>query len=80
MQSTKDEKITNPFEIYKKLPQTNCGECSLPNCLAFAAAVIKGNKQLNLCPYIKADDLVELTMRIGSGRISTGSGVRTLKF
>lgn len=65
MQSAKDGKITNPFEIYKKLPQTNCGECSLPNCLAFAAAVIKGHKQLSLCPYIKAEDKEQLAKCIG---------------
>ena len=58
-------KITNPFEIYKKLPQTNCGECSLPNCLAFAAAVIKGHKQLSLCPYLKAEDKEQLEKHIG---------------
>ncbi|HEG42651.1 MAG TPA: hypothetical protein ENH94_01235, partial [Phycisphaerales bacterium] len=23
------------LEIYKKLPQTNCGECDVPTCLAF---------------------------------------------
>jgi len=38
-------KITTPFDIYKLLLQTNCGECSLPNCLAFAAALIKGQKK-----------------------------------
>jgi hypothetical protein len=65
MQSAKDVKINNPFEIYKKLPQTNCGECSLPNCLAFAAAVIRGHKQLNLCPYLGAEDKEILAKRIG---------------
>jgi Domain of unknown function (DUF3786)/Putative Fe-S cluster len=65
MQSAKGGKITNPFEIYKKLPQTNCRECSLPNCLAFAAAVIKGQMQLSRCPYLNADDREELAGRIG---------------
>jgi len=58
-------KITNPFEIYKLLPQTNCGECTVPNCLAFAAAVIKGQKQLAECPYIKDADRELLSDRIG---------------
>jgi len=58
-------KITNPFEIYKLLPQTNCGDCALPNCLAFAAAVIKGGKKLADCPYIKTEDKDSLESRIG---------------
>ena len=58
-------KISNPFDIYKLLPQTNCGECTLPNCLAFAAAVIKGNRQLADCPYIRAQDREQLAGRIG---------------
>jgi hypothetical protein len=58
-------KITNPFDIYKLLPQTNCGECTLPNCLAFSAAVIKGQKDLADCPYIKTADKEKLAGRIG---------------
>jgi len=58
-------KITNPFDIYKLLPHTNCGECTLPNCLAFSAAVIKGQKKLTDCPYIKTEDTKHLTGRIG---------------
>ena len=43
----------NPLEIYKILPQTNCGQCFLPSCLAFSAAVISGDKKLADCPFIK---------------------------
>lgn len=57
--------ITNPFDIYKLLPQTNCGECTLPNCLAFSAAVIKGHKQLADCPYLKQEVREQLADRIG---------------
>jgi len=57
-------KITNPFDIYKLLPQTNCGECALPNCLAFAAAVIQGRKNLTDCPYIKTEDKEQLASHI----------------
>jgi len=58
-------KITNPFDIYKLLPQTNCGECTLPSCLAFSAAVIKGHKKPADCPYIKTEFKEELADRIG---------------
>lgn len=45
--------LKNPLEIYKLLPQTNCGQCFLPGCLAFAAAVIRGEKKLSHCPYLE---------------------------
>ncbi len=40
----------NPLSLYKLLPQTNCGQCLLPSCLAFAAAVAAGGKKLADCP------------------------------
>ncbi|MBU0484348.1 MAG: DUF3786 domain-containing protein [Proteobacteria bacterium] len=42
--------LKNPLEVYKLLPQSNCGQCYLPTCLAFSAAVIKGDKKLADCP------------------------------
>jgi len=44
--------IKNPLEIYKVLPQTNCGHCGVPSCMAFAASVLQGLKTLNGCPYL----------------------------
>ena len=48
--------LHTPLDIYKLLPQTNCGQCYVPTCLAFAAAVIKGDKQINDCPHIQKDE------------------------
>ena len=45
-------RITTPLEIYKFLPKTNCGECGMSTCLAFAAAVIKQEKRLADCPHL----------------------------
>jgi len=42
----------NPLALYKHLPQTNCGRCFLPSCLAFAAAAVSGSKKLSECPYL----------------------------
>jgi hypothetical protein len=42
----------NPLALYKHLPQTNCGRCFLPSCLAFAAGVVSGSKKLSECPYL----------------------------
>ncbi len=41
-----------PLEIYKILPQTNCRKCILPSCLAFAAAVVAGQKKIGDCPEL----------------------------
>jgi len=45
-------KFSTPLEIYTLLPKTNCRQCHLPACLAFAAAVLKGEKRLADCPYL----------------------------
>lgn len=42
----------SPLEVYKILPRTNCGECGLPSCLAFAGALSKGKASVNQCPGI----------------------------
>ena len=42
----------HPFEILKRTPKTNCGKCSYPTCLAFAAAVAKTGVDARLCPFI----------------------------
>lgn len=39
-----------PLTIYKVLPQTNCGKCQLPSCLAFAGAIVGGRKKFTDCP------------------------------
>lgn len=46
-------KLKNAMEIFKILPRTNCGDCRVPSCLAFAAAVFSGEKRLNDCPRLK---------------------------
>ncbi len=52
----------NPLEIYKILPQTNCGQCFLPSCLAFSAAVVNGSKKLADCPFVKEVDDIQPTI------------------
>jgi len=43
------------IEIFKKLPKTNCGECGVPTCLAFAMKLAAGQAELSACPYVSAD-------------------------
>ncbi len=42
----------NAMEIFKLLEKSNCKKCEMPTCLAFAAAVFKGQKQLDQCPQL----------------------------
>ena len=44
--------ITNPLELYKLLNKTNCKECRVPSCMAFAVAVVQGQKKLADCPHL----------------------------
>lgn len=45
-------KLNNPMEILKLLNKSNCGDCKESTCLAFAAAVFQGRKQLDECPHL----------------------------
>jgi len=38
------------LEVFKLLPRTNCKECGLASCMAFAAALAQGDKTLEKCP------------------------------
>ncbi len=52
------------LDIYKKLPQTNCGKCQLPSCLAFAAAIVSGRKKLKDCPDLTPESMAELSAEL----------------
>ena len=56
--------IKTPLELYKQLPKTNCGDCGISTCLAFAAAVIKEEKKPADCPHIDRDAAAQLEGRI----------------
>lgn len=47
--------IKTPLELYKLLNKSNCRQCMLPSCMAFAVAVIQGSKRLADCPYLDSD-------------------------
>ncbi len=44
--------LNNVMEIFKLLDRSNCRKCNEPTCMAFAAAVFKGQKQLDKCPHL----------------------------
>ena len=39
------------LDIFKLLPKTNCGECGVPTCMAFAMKLAAKNAELAACPY-----------------------------
>ncbi len=49
-------KLSSPMEIWKYLPQTNCGECGEKTCLAFASLLKERGKKLEECTPLFEDD------------------------
>src|SRR5512143_3241272 len=48
------------IQIYKLLPQTNCKECNVPTCLAFAMKLAAKQVELSACPYVSAESKQQL--------------------
>ena len=48
------------IEIFKLLPKTNCGECGVPTCLAFAMNLASGKAELSACPYVTEESKSKL--------------------
>lgn len=55
----------NHLDIYRILEKTNCRQCSLPTCLAFAVAVMKGEVKLGACPHLEEDVLARFEGQVG---------------
>ena len=49
------------IQIFKLLPKTNCGECGVPTCLAFAMSLATGKAELTACPYVSEEAKAQLT-------------------
>src|SRR4030042_988298 len=49
--------LTNPMEVFKLLDGSNCRKCNELTCLAFAAAVFKGQRRLIECPNLESHDI-----------------------
>ncbi len=69
------------IQIFKLLPKTNCGECGVPTCLAFAMNLAAGKAELDQCPYI-SDEAREKLAEASAPPIrpvQIGAGVRAFK-
>ncbi len=51
-------------DIYNLLPGTNCKQCGLPTCFAFAAKLIKGQIEIAKCAPIYADQYAQKRERL----------------
>ncbi len=49
--------LNNPIEIWQFLNQSNCRQCGETTCMAFAAAVVRGDRQLEECPYLDRETI-----------------------
>jgi len=77
------------IEIFKKLPKTNCGDCGVPTCLAFAMKLAAGQAELDACPHVSEEAKAELSeasappirpVKIGAGNETITVGGETVLF
>ena len=77
------------IQIFKLLPKTNCGECGVPTCLAFAMALASGSAELDACPYVSDEAKEQLAessappvrpLTVGTGDYEVKVGGETVMF
>jgi acetyl-CoA decarbonylase/synthase complex subunit gamma len=77
------------IEIFKLLPKTNCGQCGVPTCLAFAMSLAAGKAELSKCPIVSEEAKAKLTeasappilpVTIGVGEKAVKIGGETVMF
>ena len=69
------------IEIFKLLPKTNCGECGVPTCLAFAMNLASGKVELSACPHVSEESKEKLAEASAPPilPVTIGVGERALK-
>jgi acetyl-CoA decarbonylase/synthase complex subunit gamma len=77
------------IEIFKLLPKTNCGDCGVPTCLAFAMSLAAGKAELSKCSHVSEDAKAKLSeasappilpVTIGTGDTALKIGGDTVMF
>ena len=77
------------LDIFKLLPKTNCGDCGVPTCLAFAMKLAQKQAELDQCPHASEEAQSTLgaaseppmrTVKIGAGESSFKIGGETEMF
>ena len=69
------------IEIFKLLPKTNCKECGVPTCLAFAMSLAAGKATISACPYVSEESKSKLQEASAPPirLVTIGTGARALK-
>ncbi|MEE4242337.1 MAG: acetyl-CoA decarbonylase/synthase complex subunit gamma [Desulfopila sp.] len=77
------------IQIFKLLPKTNCKECGVPTCLAFAMNLASGKAELDSCPYVSDEARAQLAeasappirpVKIGKGVRQAAAGGETVMY
>ncbi|HKL00292.1 MAG TPA: acetyl-CoA decarbonylase/synthase complex subunit gamma [Desulfotignum sp.] len=77
------------IQIFKLLPKTNCKECGVPTCLAFAMNLASGKAELDACPYVSDEAKEQLAeasappirpVALGKGVRKTATGGETVLY
>ena len=77
------------MQIYKNLPKTNCKDCGLPTCMAFAMQVAAKQRALSDCPHITEDAQTALSdaaappmklVKVGANEREFALGQETVMF
>ncbi len=77
------------IQIFKLLPKTNCKECGVPTCLAFAMNLASGKAELDACPYVSDEAREQLAeasappirpVAIGKGVRAATAGGETVQY
>jgi len=77
------------IQIFKLLPKTNCKECGVPTCLAFAMNLASGKAELDDCPYVSDEAREQLAeasappirpVAIGKGVRAATAGGETVQY
>ena len=63
--------LASPMEILKLLDKSNCKKCKEATCLAFAAAVFRGDRQLDECPKLAPEVIERFGGKTGAKRAAS---------
>lgn len=70
--------MPSALDILKVLDRSNCRECGLPTCLAFAAQVARGTRRLHECPRVDPEVAASLGGSIEVDRSGEEAQLRRL--
>ena len=77
------------LDIFKLTPKTNCKDCGIPTCMAFAMKVAQGTVALEACPHMSDEALATIgaatappmkSLKIGAGEHAYQLGGETVLF